>query len=133
MKKLTITTKNGNIYEFIGLYRNTRGGFAHDAVVFINECEEMRATCNYINRTWENYNYQLAFITAIYNEVDAIREAVKREFMAANNYKKLTAARRAAWLEECDKNARLQELRTVAEALQRCGGVSVNLAETKNA
>ena len=133
MMRLNITLENGVNYEFIGSSRSTRGGFAHDCTMFINDYGARRATCQYINRTWENYNFQSVFITAICEELTAAREAIKRDFMRENNYKKLTAARRAAWLEECDKNARIAELKQIEKILATCGGCSVNLAETKTA
>ncbi len=41
-----------------GLYaEGTRGGFKHTAVLFKNGREVCRATCHYVNRTWEAYPF----------------------------------------------------------------------------
>jgi hypothetical protein len=39
-------------------YAKTRNGFRHDAVLLVNGHEVGRTKVNYLNRTWERYEYQ---------------------------------------------------------------------------
>ena len=38
-------------------YKDSRSGFSHNAVAYFNG-DNIKAKCNYINRTWEAYTYQ---------------------------------------------------------------------------
>jgi hypothetical protein len=44
-------------YIFINTSRSTRNGFAHDTVLMKNGREIGTYTCQYLNRTWEAYQY----------------------------------------------------------------------------
>ena len=39
-------------------YQNTRSGFRHVAVLFLDGNEINRAKCTYLNRTWERYEFE---------------------------------------------------------------------------
>lgn len=80
-------------FMFVCSSRDTRSGFAHDCTLFINNVQKAEATCYYINRTWEVYQYQTVCLCALDNEIKRYIDYKKARFMEANNYKRLTAAR----------------------------------------
>jgi len=49
----------GNDLQAICETKNTRNGFKHEATLLFKGGETtFKAKCNYINRTWERYQYQ---------------------------------------------------------------------------
>ena len=59
---------------FVCEFRNTRHGFAHDVTMFVDGREQSKATCHYLNRTWERWNYQSACISAARKLKDEVIE-----------------------------------------------------------
>jgi hypothetical protein len=114
IRKITV---NGNEYQFINNSRSTRTGFAHDTTLFIDGREHGRASCHYINRTWECYRYQTVMKRCIgviieANEIDYI--AV---YKADNDIKRLTAEKRDAVIREFYEQENIKELLEVYEQL----------------
>jgi hypothetical protein len=66
--------------EFKNSARNTRGGFAHDTQMFIDDQFEQQATCHYLNRTWESYAFQSVMRQAIYLRIEQERAKLVREY-----------------------------------------------------
>lgn len=108
---------NGNNYQFVNDSRSTRNGFAHDTTLFINDCEHGRASCHYINRTWECYRYQ----TVMKRCIDDIIEANKKDYIAVykadNDIKRLTAEKREQLENEFYKQKEIKELQKVYKLL----------------
>ena len=86
---------NDTLYTFVCDYRNTRNGFAHDCTLFIHNIEQTRASCFYINRTWEWYTYQTVMLSTIDNLLTERSEQLKNTFKNEHGYKKLTAKRKS--------------------------------------
>ena len=95
-------TIDGYNYTIICESKNTRNGFKHEAYLYQVVGIEMyllnKATCHYINRTWEAYTYQTVISCVINELID--REL--NEFIAnakeVHNIKRLTSAKRAELL-----------------------------------
>lgn len=92
IRKITV---NGNEYEFINESRSTRHGFAHDTTLFKGYCSISKATCHYLNRTWECYRYQTVMKCCVGNLIDSEYEDFIAGYKAENNIKRLTAEKRA--------------------------------------
>lgn len=88
---------DGHEFEFVCNSRNTRTGFAHDCTLFINGIEQPLATCYYLNRTWERYPFQTVCTTALNKAIDTWLEYMRREFMNAHNYERMSTKRRIAF------------------------------------
>lgn len=58
---------------------STRNGFRHDARLFINGNEEDKAKVNYINRTWERYEFDTV-IEKLLQKTDLLTDAEKNTF-----------------------------------------------------
>lgn len=59
------TTLNGDTFEIFGAWQSTRNGFAHKVDIQKNGYKISSAKTNYINRTWEAYEYRTTIISAI--------------------------------------------------------------------
>ena len=89
-------SENGNVYNF-SFYcasRNTRHGFAHDCDLFVSGNFAIKATCHYLNRTWECYQYQSVMLSAVSGYRDHIYECAKSNFMLNHGYKRMTETRK---------------------------------------
>ena len=108
-RKVTI---NNNEYEFINEC-GSRGsyGFYHYTELFKNGIRETTNRCNYINRTWENYQYQSVMLGAIYNLIEHRTELLKEIFKEVNGYKKLTKTRLEEFEKELAKDKQIEELK----------------------
>jgi hypothetical protein len=78
--------KNGNKYQFVNEFAGTRSGFKHTTTVFKNGVEMAIATCHYLNRTWECYEYQTSMMKAV-SELKEERQAVLVENWKRENGK----------------------------------------------
>lgn len=116
MRKIKI---NGNEYEFINSYRNTRSGFAHDTELFKNGVFIGRAKAIYYNHTWERYRYQ----SVMYRCVDDIITEKYNNFIAnykaQNNISRLTAEKREKADKEFYSLAEIKELKKVFKQLEK--------------
>ena len=115
LRKITV---NGNEYEFVNSSRNTRNGFAHDTRLFKDNYEIGRATCNYINRTWECYRYQTSMQRCINNIVENRYNRFIENYKAKNNIKRMTAEKRMTADKEFYGREDIVELLEVYEQLK---------------
>ena len=87
---------NGETYTFVCSFRSTRNGFAHDCELFKNtSCRVNKASCHYINRTWENYEYRSVMQRVVSEAIHAYEQASEQQFRREHNITRLTAKRRA--------------------------------------
>ena len=108
---------NGNEYEFINHSRSTRNGFAHDTTLFVDGVKHGRATCNYLNRTWESYRFQTVMKRCISNIIEVNEEDYIAVYKADNNIKRLTAEKRDAVIREFYEQENIKELLEVYKLL----------------
>lgn len=111
------TNHNGNEYEFVCAYKNTRNGFKHECKLFINGCWETEATCNYLNRTWERYTYQSVMYSAISNLIEERTNWLKDNFKSENGYEKMTKKRNEEFQIILDADEKIAELQKVKEQI----------------
>lgn len=64
---------------------STRYGFRHDATLFVNGYEEVKAKCCYYNRTWERFPFETV-ILMILDKTTALTDAEKEEFKSTKLY-----------------------------------------------
>lgn len=84
-----------NTYMFICRFRSTRNGFAHDCELIKNTSSHLsKATCHYINRTWERYTYQSVMIHAIKQKLEDYATAAREQFKREHNLSRITAKRK---------------------------------------
>lgn len=55
----------GSVFEFVCDFSKTRNGFAHVVNIIKNGCDLGRVKVNYLNRTWESWNFQTACLRAV--------------------------------------------------------------------
>jgi hypothetical protein len=66
-------------YQIIARWEKTRNGFRHVAVLMKDGYEIGKAKANYLNRTWESYEYQ-SVIHELLDDSETLSEKQKKEF-----------------------------------------------------
>lgn len=124
IRKIKINEKE---FEFVNESRNTRSGFAHDSVLFINGYEEAKHTCHYLNRTWECYRYQTVMVALVSDLIHYRTEYLTRKFKEEKGYEKLTANRKEELKPFLENDSLLKEYKAVKDCLHY-----QNMNEVKN-
>lgn len=110
--------ENGHKLELVCSHRNTRGGFAHDCTLLVDDRDECSRSRHYVNRTWERYAYQSVILHVLDTYADGLESILRKRFKDAHGYKRMNPARETeleAWMEA--QGGRLAEnLRTVRHA-----------------
>ena len=81
---------NKNDYLFINEFKSTRIGFKHITRLFKNDCLLNEVSVNYINRTWESYNYQTSMKKCINDIIELKIDRLKAEYKQKNNIDRIT-------------------------------------------
>ena len=116
--KLVKFNENGNDIMFVCDSRNTRHGFAHDATMFINDCDYATAHCYYLNRTWESWNYQSACLSACRDALERHENVVKSYYKASNGIKRMTAKRNVELQRMIDADEEVQLYKAILYTLK---------------
>ena len=97
-----LRTIDGYNYTIICESKNTRNGFKHEAYLYQVVGVEMyllnKATCYYLNRTWEAYTYQSVLHTVITELIDHDLGSFIANEKDIHNIKRLTSVKRAELL-----------------------------------
>ena len=96
---------NGTDYTFFCSSRSTRTGFAHDCTLYAGCSGLGKASCHYLNRTWECYRYQSVMQKAVRDLIIEYEQAAVRAFKQERGLSRLSAKRRPE-LEEFKANRR---------------------------
>lgn len=81
---------DGREATFFVSSRNTRNGFAHDCVLFVDNCHMAEATRHYLNRTWEMYYGQSVMWDCVDNVISDIEERLLSIFKRDRDIKRMT-------------------------------------------
>lgn len=117
MKTIRIE-KDGLDFVFYCESRDTRNGFAHDCRMVIDYSLYYKASCYYLNRTWEVYQYQSVCLAALRKAIQDKQEALKASFMEEHNYKRLTRQRKEALQALFDRDQNIIRLNNVKDELR---------------
>lgn len=112
------TNANGNEYEFVCDFNNTRNGFNHTCELFVNGNSESYGKCVYCNRTWEKYTYQSVMFRAINNLLEELEERLKKQFKAANGYVNFTQKRKEEFKQFMSNDSKVNELLHVKSVIE---------------
>ena len=111
------------VFYFDGASRSTRHGFAHDGfVTWFNAADHnsyntARATCHYLNRTWENYTFQSVYMAAVRGALDGYLDAAREQYKIDHGYKRLPSAQREHFARLMERDATARTLRAVLDVL----------------
>lgn len=97
---------------------STRSGFAHVVKLYKNDYPIMNNRVNYLNRTWECYQYQTAIMGCFYELKNQLLDRLKRDFMDSKEYKKMTPKRREEFELYIADNELLNEYAMALEELR---------------
>lgn len=100
MSEIISRQVNGETVSFFCSFRDRRGGFAHDAELMLDgRPTGVTASVNYINRTWERYEYQTVCQRIAREMMRRNEEAARAGFMAARGWRRMTKARAVEFAE----------------------------------
>ena len=105
-------------FEFINRSAWTRNGFKHETILFENNIEIASATMHYLNRTWENYQFQSVMLKAVGVLLDNKKEEIKENYKTENNIKRITEAKRKELEKIIEKNKRIKKLKKLRDEIR---------------
>lgn len=98
--------------------RNTRNGFAHDAILYDASGYELAsASCHYLNRSWERYGYQTVLLECVAQLIKRRAGELKDAYKARNDFDRMTAKRREELSAIVNADRETQELRRLYNAV----------------
>jgi len=74
-------------YEIIAHWEKTRNGFRHVVRLMHNGSEVDTATANYLNRTWERFNYETA-IDSLLRKTNLMTDKERKDYLDALSKKR---------------------------------------------
>lgn len=93
-------TINGVKFTLVCEYWKTKKSWGHEVTLYKNNVLIIgHVKVRYYNRTWEQYMYQRAIKSVIYNAIEEIKAAAKKAFLTLHSYKVMTKKRAAVFLE----------------------------------
>ena len=103
----TIYKKSGNKdYYFVCEFKRTRNGFKHVCTLFElgNPYPIETATCHYINRTWERYDFQSVCKECVNKLIESAKNAAVSRYKSKNSIKRISSETRKK-VENCEEVA----------------------------
>lgn len=114
-------TINGKDVRIDNYFNSYSTGFSHTSRLYIDGLEISSGVVGYINRTWENYNYQTSAIYAVNRAMDARRATLKYYYKLKNNIVRMTKTHNEKFAEELKNDKHLALLYKIEAVLARCG------------
>ena len=79
-------------FQFVNEWGRTRNGFYHKSTLFMlydngGSCDVNTAKVNYLNRTWESYNFQTSMQRCVLDFIDLLR--IIKMKMVFQDYQKI--------------------------------------------
>lgn len=96
---------NGVKFTLVCETWQTKTSWGHEVTLYKNNVFKVgHVKVRYYNRTWEQYIYQSAIKSVIFNAIQEIKAAAKVVFKALHNYKVMTKKRVAEFVEYITKD-----------------------------
>ena len=100
---ITIKTINENEYTFVNHSRSNSSGFVHETELYKNGTLWGKYRIQYINRTWESYQFQSVMRRAVNSILCEEIENFEKRYRTKHNIKRLTKAKREAMMQDYSK------------------------------
>ena len=68
------------------------GGFSHDSTLFFDGVEIGKASAHWVNRTWENYQFQTSMMKVVDEEIKYNKNLIRKQVF--RDWKRLNAGRK---------------------------------------
>lgn len=108
--KRTVTTKAGNVYEFINESWSTSRSWGHKSRLYLNDRYIDDNKVTYLNRTWESYQYQSCMKDLIYKRIKIMLEDFIDTYKLDLGIKRLPNGKRAELEVEFEQQSELYEV-----------------------
>lgn len=105
-------------YLFVNNFTSNRYGFNHISTLFLGEREVGKASCHYINRTWEYYDYQTSMRAVISNLIEKMQNRAIADYKTENNITRLVKAKKENVLAELENDEQMKEYRQIYKELE---------------
>lgn len=131
---MIISVNNDMEFIFNSRSRATKHGFAHDCTLSIFDnndqwnYEQRKATCYYLNRTWESYRFQSVHIAAINRFIEQRKDELLYNYKYKNNIKRMTKKRLIDFEQIAENDIELALYKTVRHAIQYGNGYNKEIA-----
>ena len=112
-------TINKNVYTFYNEFKKTYNGFSHISKLFKNEYQIASAKMNYLNRTWEYYQFQTSMKQCIDNYINELTYNYINDYKRNNNIKRMTKDKKDIVMAEIENLNIVKELRELDKQLSR--------------
>ena len=120
MKYIKFEVNNREIV-FVCEARDTRSGFAHDATLIVDGNQWGKASCFYLNRTWESWSFQSACQQACYEKIDRLAGWIKDAYKDEHGLTRVCGSRKDEVKALIDSDPDIILLREVLNVLRsRC-------------
>lgn len=108
--KRTVTTKAGNVYEFINESWSRSGRWGHKSILYLNDRYIDDNKVTYLNRTWESYPFQSCMKDLIYKRIKIMLEDFIDTYKLDLGIKRLPNGKRAELEVEFKQQSELYEV-----------------------
>ena len=109
---------NKNKYTFINEGWSNSNGWGHRSVLFKNNYQIAENKIRYINRTWEQYEFQSCMQGCVYPLIENRKSELKERFKEEKNITKLTQKYEKEFNKYLKQDSELKELEKLYHSLQ---------------
>lgn len=95
---------NGHKFKFINASFSNSRSWGHISELYINDTFITKSKATYLNRTWEEYQYQSVMKSAIYDYISDKLDLFIDRHKEDNNIKRLSSVKREELVKEFKKS-----------------------------
>lgn len=110
---------NGHKVVFLCYFRNTRSGFAHDAELFIDGFRYGDATCHYLNRTWERWNFESVCLSVCSSAIERRMATMKDNYKETHGISRLVGEHKEVYELRVKSDDTINLLKAIKEDLSK--------------
>lgn len=111
-------------FQFVNEWGRTRNGFYHKSTLFMlydngGSCDVNTAKVNYLNRTWESYNFQTSMQRCVLDFIENRFYYFIKDYKDENGISRLPKNKRTELKQEFEKLDTTKELRAILLQLEK--------------
>ena len=99
-------------FSFVNESKGNRSGFYHRSILLENGLQINEVKCQYYNRTWESYQFQLSMTQCIYSAIEQKKKDILDCFKMESGKTRLKQTEKDSLFSGSERIAQLTELLT---------------------